>query len=333
MSKQDGQSRGHATGLLAFLLVACGGTTLGPVGPNVSRPPPDSARQSPGVEERKASLEKAEKDLGLDPVQEALDESLIEAAKEGYWLKVVSAMDDGANGESLVGVAGITGLHIACLLGSLDEVKQLHGQGADVSVTTDRNETPLHLAALSGAEDVIGFLMDAGADMAAVDHEDRSVLHWAILGSGVDVVKYLVDVKSVAATFDPSGGYPPLVAAIQSENLDTVKFLISEGAIATLADVDGFTPLHHAAASNELEIATFLISKGAKASAKNDAGKTSLHVLAQDCEAGESCLVLAQLLVKKGAKKSSVDADGNTAGEYAVARGDVAMGSFLVGGK
>jgi len=326
MSKRCRWSKDCCSGLLAFLLVACGGPSREPLEPGVKPLRPGAARQTTVVEDPGT-------DDVHDPVQAALDEGLIAAAKEGRWIAILGAMDDGADGESLVGVAGITDLHVACLDGNLDEVEQLVEQGADVSVSTDRNETPLHMAALSGAVDVVTFLMDEGADVAAVDHDDRSVLHWAILGGWVEIVKYLVNVKYVPATFDPSGVYPPLVASIQSGNLETVKFLISKGANATLADADGVTPLHHAAECNELEIATFLVSKGAKASARDDAGKTSLHVLAMDCQSGESCLVLAKFLVKKGAKMSSVDADGKTAWDYAEVRGDEEMISFLAGGK
>jgi ankyrin repeat protein len=274
-----------------------------------------------------------ETDDAADPVLEAVDERLVEVAKEGQWIAVLSAMDNGVNADSLVGVSGITDLHVACLRGDLYKVEQLVELGADVSVATGRNETPLHLAALAGAVDVISFLVDEGADMAAVDHEDRSILHWAILGGWVEIVKYLVNVHSVPATFDPSGIYPPLVASIQSGSLETVKFLVTKGADVTLADADGFTPLHHASAGNDIKIATFLVSKGAKAWAKDDAGRTSLHLLATHCQAGDSCLVMAKFLVKKGAKKSSVDADGNTAGDYSAANGDMEMSSFLGKGK
>jgi ankyrin repeat protein len=264
---------------------------------------------------------------------DAVDERLVEAAKEGQWIAILGAMDNGTDGEGLVGVAGITDVHIACLSGNLERVERLLEQGADLSVATNRDETPLHMAALSGSVDVIVFLVDGGADMSAVDHEDRTALHWAILGGWVEIVKYFVNVLSVPATFDPSGVYPPLVASIQSGSLETVKFLVSKGADATLADADGVTPLHHASAGNELDIATFLVTKGAKASVKDDAGRTSLHVLATDCQASESCLALAKFLVKKGAKKTSVDADGKTAGDYAVALGNTEMGSFLTVGK
>jgi ankyrin repeat protein len=287
----------------------------------------------PGVDRPTSSVGEVETDEDHDPVLEAVDERLVEAAKEGHWIAIMDALDNGTDGENLVGVAGLTDLHVACLYGNLERVEQLVEEGADVLVTTNRNETPLHLAALSGAVTVINFLVDEGADISVVDHDDRSVLHWAILGGWVEIVKYLVGVQSIPATFDPSGVYPPLVASIQSGSLDTVKFLVSMGADATLADADGFTPLHHAATKNELEIATFLVSKGAKASAKDDAGRTSLHSLAADCPAGESGLLLAKFLMKKGAKKSSVDADGKTAGDYALARGDMEMGAFLSDGK
>jgi ankyrin repeat protein len=326
MKKKYGPSWSWCTGLGVVLLAACGGAGGQSHGLEPSSMRPQTDRPAPtGVEPGTAHDDV--------PLLDAVDERLVEAAKEGHWLSIIHAMDDGADGEGLVGVAGITDLHIACLGGDLERVEQLVEQGADVSAKTNRNETPLHLAALSGAVSVLSFLVDRGADMSAVDYDDRSVLHWAILGGWVEIVKYLVNVQSVPATFDPSGVYPPLVASISSGNIDTVKFLVLKGADATLADSDGITPLHHAAESNELDIATFLVSKGAKASAKDDAGKTSLHSLAMSCPTGESCLTLAKFLVKKGAKKGSVDADGKTAGDYAAERGDMEMGSFLGNGK
>lgn len=333
MFKQVKSLGGHTACCLAFLLAGCGPTALGPVGPDASLPRPEGTQQTPGVENRKASVENPGGYNGSDPVPAALDEGLVKAASEGHWLDVVAAVDGGLDATSLVGAAGITELHIACLLGDLEEAQKLVEQGAEVSLTTARDETPLHLAALSGATGLIGMLIDAGAVVAAVDHGDRSVLHWAILAGRLDVVKYLVTVQSVPATFDPSGFFPPLVEAIQSGHLEIVEFLVSEGADATQADADGFTPLHHAATKNELDIGTFLVSKGAKASARDDSGKTSLHVLAQNCRLDESCLMLAEFLVKKGSKKASVDADGNMAWDYAVMGGNEELMSYLSVGK
>lgn len=326
MRKRSGTSWKCFSGLLAFALIACAGADRGPLGPQGAIPRPGADRQDPVAAE-------PGQDQDADPEQAAVDERLASSAASGHWLDVLAAMDDGADVESLVGVAGITALHVACLDGGLERAELLVEQGADVSAVTERNETPLHLAALSGSADVLTFLVDQGAYMAAVDHDDRSVLHWAILGGWLKTVEYLVSVKGMSATFDPGGVYPPLVASIQSGNLETVKFLVTKGAGAALADADGITPLHHAAAGNELEIATFLVSKGAKAAARDDAGKTSLHALAMGCADADGCLVLAKFLVKKGAKKGSVDADGKTASDYAVERGDEEMSSFLSGGK
>ncbi|HNI94438.1 MAG TPA: ankyrin repeat domain-containing protein, partial [Leptospiraceae bacterium] len=70
-------------------------------------------------------------------------------------------------------------------------------------------------------------------------------------------------------------GNTPLHNAAESDDLDTVKYLIEKGADIRIKDKDGNTPLHKAAESGELNIVKYLIQKGADVNAKNNQGFTA----------------------------------------------------------
>ncbi|MDR1382842.1 MAG: ankyrin repeat domain-containing protein [Planctomycetaceae bacterium] len=95
--------------------------------------------------------------------------------------------------------------------GSLDEVKILVSQGADVKTPNNYGWTPLHVAAFTNSNvDVFKFLIEKGADVNAKTNNGATPIHRA-------------------AKYNP--------------NIAVLKFLIDKGADVNATNKDGKTPL------------------------------------------------------------------------------------------
>ena len=115
----------------------------------------------------------------------------------------------------------------AVLLESLETVRFLVSQGADVNAHGGGGFTPMTWASMQGHNKIVRFLVSKGADVNARD----------------------------------GYGQTPLRLAVVNGNFRTVKFLVSKGADVNAKDNEGHTPLYGA---SHPEITEFLISKGAK---------------------------------------------------------------------
>ena len=66
--------------------------------------------------------------------------------------------------------------------------------------------------------------------------------------------------------------------AYWNDQLEIVRYLISQEVDVNVKESYGDTMLHQAAFHGELEIVEFLYAKGADVNAKNDRGKTALDI-------------------------------------------------------
>ncbi|KAM0892100.1 hypothetical protein ACQ4PT_025989 [Festuca glaucescens] len=91
------------------------------------------------------------------------------------------------------------------------------------------------------------------------------VLHYAACAGHLEICKYLVELGGdVNATADAPGflGVTPFMAAAQSSDVPTVRYLLDHGGDLMKADDKGRTVLHHASASGCCKVTEFLLSKG-----------------------------------------------------------------------
>lgn len=140
---------------------------------------------------------------------------------------------------------------------------------------------------------------------------------------------YRGDIEAVKAFLDD--GFPPnagnevgytmLMGAARSSNLAAVRFMLSHGAQAALADKRGYTALHWAVAqptsnpSNELNCVRVLIDAGADVNARNEEGITPLMNAAWF-----GCRDSVRELLRRGADASLRDSKGRSALDLAVER-------------
>ncbi|CAL5012371.1 unnamed protein product [Urochloa decumbens] len=87
-------------------------------------------------------------------------------------------------------------------------------------------------------------------------------LHIAACAGHLEVCKYLVEELGGDANMTAAEGVTPFMAAAQSGDLSTVKYLLDRGGDLLKADDKGRTVLHHAACSGSTKVTEFLLSKG-----------------------------------------------------------------------
>jgi TolB-like protein len=118
----------------------------------------------------------------------------------------------------------------------------------------------------------------------------------------------------IAAVMAISGCRTTLINAILSDQMETVKLLIDQGADVNEKGSDNFTPLHWAAYYGKAEMARILLNKGAQVNARSEAYGTPLTLAAQ-----YGFTDTVKVLLEKGADINIADSYGRTALSYAEA--------------
>ena len=87
-------------------------------------------------------------------------------------------------------------IHIACVRGSLDDVRAFLEGGADVNAKGDLGDTPLHHAASRGLLDIMRVLLSHGADPSAKNEFGETPLDVSKLMSKDEATEILQSVKN-----------------------------------------------------------------------------------------------------------------------------------------
>lgn len=133
--------------------------------------------------------------------------------------------------------------------GDLETVKYFveNGQNLEVKDTGSLEQTALGWAAFIGYEDMVDYLLSKGASLHATDKGDvYNVLKSAVLGKNTNIVKKIHGKLNAEKQVDlndqtvESDGETLLMVAASNNRLETVKYLLAQGAnpnlIATTQD-------------------------------------------------------------------------------------------------
>jgi ankyrin repeat protein len=133
--------------------------------------------------------------------------------------------------------------------------------------------------------------------------EGREILQAAKNGDLAKIRKLVELQPSLMKVVDDEGS-SPLHMAAGAGHLESVKFLLDQGAQVDPRDEDGETPLFLAAPYGHGEVAALLLDKGASVGPRNSGGFSPLHFV-EDA-------AMAELLLSRGADVNASTHDGGT---------------------
>lgn len=171
---------------------------------------------------------------------------------------------------------GDTPLLVASRTENTEVVKFLLQSGADIQIKDREGDTPLMLAILHRSPNNVKLLLDKGAANGLSEAEWYHLIYTAAAHSknvepdkfkaAVDVFKLLLD-QSEKTGF-PIKNYTASLFyyAVDAENLEMVKYLVSKGLSVNDRNKNGEPPIVAAVRSENLEMVKYLIDHGASSS-------------------------------------------------------------------
>jgi ankyrin repeat protein len=200
----------------------------------------------------------------------------------------------------------------AAMLGNLEKIKPLVGQGADVNgYKTDElgNRLSVLLWAIAfGQAEAAVFLIENGGDVQTRDSHGKTTLMWSVGRDNLGLTRLLVD-KGVDVQAVDDQGMAALMEAAVSGLVEAAQLLLDKGAEINARDQQGRTALLHAMGQwrAPLDMVTLLVARGADIQAQDSLGNTPLMRAAWGCK-----LDVVQFLVEHGADVHARDLQGKT---------------------
>ena len=181
---------------------------------------------------------------------------------------------DGGLDPNLAGVENYQAslLNLACRNNSIEMVKLLLANGADVNIKGHGDYTSLMWAAESAkTTEIMELLIEKGADINPIAQDGVNALIKAIFGvlsdsGSLDAVKLLIDKGmdvNYALVTEDGAGYTALMFAIRWGKIEVIKYLISVDADVN-AKAKGDTPLSIAVEEEHTDIIKLLKESGAR---------------------------------------------------------------------
>lgn len=167
-----------------------------------------------------------------------------------------------------------------------------------------RGQTPLMFAAAFGSLDAMKLLIANGADVKAESEFGVTALYWST--GDVRKVRLLLEQGAEVNKASKLGRTPLLVAAATNGTLESMKLLLEKGGDVNVADNAGFTPLIVAVSVDDAAVAKLLIEKGANVNAIAATGQnaTALMGAAQNGNAE-----LTRFILEHNAEVNVISAD------------------------
>ncbi|QJT94912.1 ankyrin repeat domain-containing protein [Wolbachia endosymbiont of Diaphorina citri] len=157
--------------------------------------------------------------------------------------------------------------------GDLNKVEDLISQGTSLEVKDSNGNTLLHYASQNNHLRVVKYLIKKEASLKAKNKDGETPLDLAVQKNYIDIIEFL---KKTQLDLDKE-----LLAVANSDDLNRVKALVSQGASLEAKDNSDNTPLHNACNNGYVKVVEYLVEEGASLKAKNKDGEAPLHVAVQ----------------------------------------------------
>lgn len=148
---------------------------------------------------------------------------------------------------------GQTPLHVAAGGSSLDCVIRLLTAGADVTARSNVDFSALDYAVIRGHAEVADVILRHGVQINGADTVGMTALHKAAAHNAADSIKFLITKGAIVDVEGEDGAAPLMMAASEGHSCAAVLALLQHGANVNARDVDKSTPLHGAVTAEKLD--------------------------------------------------------------------------------
>ncbi len=168
---------------------------------------------------------------------------------------------------------GYTRLHHAVIDVSLEEIKSLLQQGADVHAKVEKKDqsqkdnwenTPLHFAARHGRLDVVTLLLEKGCDPLEKDTLGNNSIDIAGFAAWQEIFDILKQKANIKEEEENDYFCWTVFNLAEDGNLEKLKLHMGRGFNIHTIDAKGFTLLHLAAGHGQLDTVKYLVKEGAE---------------------------------------------------------------------
>ena len=148
--------------------------------------------------------------------------------------------------------------------GNLLELQRRLDCGEDVNSPDVDGRVALHAAFAEGDLRIGLLLLGRNADPHIADATGHSIVHWAARANNRAMLELACDASGFRVDVVDADGRTPASWMAQGNNLDSLEWLLQNGADPNRVDRDGWGPLHHAAAEGNSSALRLLLRAGAR---------------------------------------------------------------------
>ncbi|KAK3430114.1 hypothetical protein EUGRSUZ_E01530 [Eucalyptus grandis] len=198
-----------------------------------------------------------------------MERRVLEAARKGniHELNDLINSNEQILEEMALEGAGHTPLHVACVGGHLDFVRELLKHMPKLAEKVDpRGFSPLHIAAARGDVEIAEELLKVGTHLCSMEGRERRIpLHYAVIHGEVDVMKILLSTSPESVEKTTARKETALHLAVKNNRFKVLVQLVEhlkqhkKEHVINLKDHKDNTALHLAATSKNFEVVDFLL--------------------------------------------------------------------------
>ena len=179
---------------------------------------------------------------------------------------------------------GMTALMLAVEAGNIKAVRLLLDNGAKINTKNTGGQTALMIAAKNSETELTKILLGNNAEVNINDHNGWTALMYAATNDNPDMFQFLID-QGAEINIKNKKGRTALMISAKKPQPKIVKILLEKGAHVNIRDNDGRTALMFAAVQYEnVESVRDLLSHNASKTIKDNFGKTALDYAIEELD-------------------------------------------------